>query len=889
MPLSSGTRLGPYEIVTSIGAGGMGEVYRAIDGNLKRSVAIKVLPAAMAADADRLARFQREAEVLAALNHPNIAAIYGLEKTPDFTALVMELVEGQDLSELMHGKAEAPALHLSDALPIARQIADALEAAHELGIVHRDLKPANIKVRADGTVKVLDFGLAKALDPGASDAASFSAANSPTLTNRATQMGMILGTAAYMAPEQARGRPVDRRADIWAFGVVLYEMLAGRRAFEGEDISITLANVLKEDVQWSALPPGLPASLHRLLRRCLEKDPKRRLSSIGDARLDLDEALGGRSDGPSAVLTPASAAAPLWRRALPWAVASVAVIAAAVLGNMALRARPADSIIWTSIPAPVSQFSRGMGPAVSPDGRRIAFVAPDETGRESVWTRSLDAQSAQKVAGTEGALGPFWSPDGTRIGLYNDQKLQTIYSSGGTPQVLADASNPRGATWGADGVIVFVPSAGLGLHRVSASSGGTAVPVDVGLDQSVNLSSYPSFLPDGQRFLFTCVKEGDTWINVGSLTTATSTPVLRAFSRAEYANGHLLFGSKGALYAQPFDPATLELSGERVRVIDSVGLVQGNTQNYSFSATSDVIAAGNLHFVQESQLTWLDAEGKRTGTFGEPGPIFGFSVSPDRTRIVIERIDRRINSVDPWIVQLDSGFTAPVRAMSEGALASSPVWSHDGQKILYSSGYGMLRSVSKAGGAETMWPVGAHWPQSASPDGQFVLISQAHTSTGNDLMLVPLNGDHTPTPFLRTAFSERSARFSPNGKFVAYVSDESTQNEIYVRSFPGDQIKFRVSGAGGTHPEWSEDGSQLYFLSGSGGLANMMVSDISAAGASAPRKLFDLPAGAREMNRSQYAVFDKGRRFLVNIFVPVTAPQVITVGQHWAVGLGKAR
>jgi len=882
MSLSPGTRLGPYEVVSLLGEGGMGQVYRATDSHLKRSVAIKVLPASVAGDADRLARFQREAEVLAALNHPNIAAIYGLEKTPDFTALVMELVDGADLSALIDG---ARGLHMNDALPIARQIADALEAAHELGIVHRDLKPANIKVRADGTVKVLDFGLAKAMDPNAG--VPHVRQEPPTMTSPAmTAMGMILGTAAYMAPEQARGRPVDRRADIWAFGVVLYEMLAGRRAFEGEDISITLANVLKEDVQWSALPPDLPTSIQRLLRRCLEKDPKRRLSSIGDARLDLDDALSGRSEAPSAVSAPLTVNAPLWRRALPWAVAAAAVIAAAVLATMAFSARPIDAAIWTSIPAPVSQFSRGLGPAVSPDGRRIALVATDESGRGSLYVRALDAQSAQKIAGTEGAEGPFWSPDGSRIGFFKDGKLQVILASGGASQILADASNPRGATWNQDGVIVYVPAPGLGLYRVAAASGGAGVPVDTSVDQTVNLSNYPSFLPDGQRFLYTSVREGEAWINVGSLVAATTTPVLKAFSRAEYANGYLLFGSKGALFAQAFDPASLALSGERMRLIDVMGLGAGNTQNYSFSTGgSDVIAAGTASFIPVSQLTWFDASGTKLSAVGEPGQIFGFSLSPDREQVVIERTDPQLNSVDPWIVQLSSGFATPLRAGSEGALASSVTWSHDGQKVFYSSGYGVLKSVSKSGGPETMWPIGSHWPQSSSPDGQFVMIFQA-----DDLMLVPVAGDHKPVPYIQTTFTEGGGRFSPGGNFVAYVSDESGRDEVYIQSFPKLGAKVRVSVAGGTHPEWSDNGSQLYFLSsGLDRPVALMVSEIQPGRAATPRRLFDMPPGARQALRSQYAVFDKGRRFLINVNVPVTAPQVITIGQHWTAALGKAR
>src|SRR5688572_3479973 len=528
MTLSPGDRLGAYEILSALGAGGMGEVYRARDSRLNRDVAIKILPDALAADPDRLARFTREAQVLAALNHQNIASIYGIEGT---RALVMELVEGEDLSAII---ARGP-LSWADALPIARQIADALEVAHEAGIIHRDLKPANIKVRHDGTVKVLDFGLAKAL---VSDGAGSDTLNSPTMTARATQLGMVLGTAAYMAPEQARGKPVDRRADIWAFGVVLFEMLTGQRAFEGDDVSITLANVLKEDVHWNRLPADLPASAHRLLKRSLEKDPKRRLSSIGDARLELD-------DSTALPLTVTSAAPR--RQLLPWAVAAVTGLAAMYFGWLALGGTSASSAAtWTSIPAPVSEFARAMGPAVSPDGKWIAFGAPDAKGRDHLWIRSFSAQSAQILQGTEGGASPFWSPDSRFIAFIKDRKLQTVPAGGGTPQVVADAApNSRGGTWNRDGVILFVPAPGLGLHRVSASAESAAAAVEVFADPPGTVTMYPSFLPDGQHFLFTRASDGEAWICVGSLAGGTTTKLLPAFSRSAYAGGYLLFGSKG--------------------------------------------------------------------------------------------------------------------------------------------------------------------------------------------------------------------------------------------------------------------------------------------------------------------------------------------------------
>ncbi len=873
MTLSPGERLGAYEIVSALGAGGMGEVYRARDSRLNRDVAIKILPDAVAADPDRLARFTREAQVLAALNHQNIAAIYGIEGS---RALVMELVEGEDLSALI---SRGP-IAWTDALPIARQIADALEAAHEAGIIHRDLKPANIKVRPDGAVKVLDFGLAKALSPDGAGA-SQDAMNSPTLTARATQLGMVLGTAAYMAPEQARGKVVDRRADIWAFGVVLYEMLSGQRAFEGDDVSITIANVLKEDVRWVKLPDNLPASVHRLLRRCLEKDPKRRLSAIGDARLELDDSTAS----PTIV-----ALVPPRRQVLPWAIAALTGLAAVYLGWLALgRTNASSTATWTSIPAPVDGFSRGMGPAVSPDGKWIAFVAPDAKGQDHLWIRSFGAQSAQIIQGTENGASPFWSPDSKFVAFSKDQKLQFVAAAGGTPQVLADtASNSRGGTWNRDGVVLFVPAPGLGLHRVSVSTGGAAVALAAFADPPGTITIYPSFLPDGQHFLFTRVSDSEAWINVGSLADGTITKLLPAFSRAQYVAGLLIFGSKGGLYAQAFDPATLTLSGERSRIVESLGGHSGHTLNYAFSASADgrILATGNKPYLPLSRLVWFDPNGARLGTLGEPAHLFGFSVAPDRAHVSIEKLDPRLNSIDPWIIDVKTGFTSPLRAPTEGALASSPTWSHDNRTLFHSSGHGTLRVSSLAGGKDEAWTVGANWPNSSAPDGSVLLISQQGTNTGSDVMVVSMKGDHTPKPYLQTPFNEGQARFSPNGKFVAYVSNESNRNEVYIQSFPRSMMKIQVSATGGSYPEWNQDGSELYFgHEEPDGTRSLMVARVTGNNSSPAQKLFGGITGFWDGYRSGFGVFDNGRRFLVSVLVPVTAPQVITVGHNWTATL----
>jgi Tol biopolymer transport system component len=872
MSLVPGTRLGPYEIIAPIGAGGMGEVYRARDTKLDRDVAIKVLPESFALDVDRLARFTREAKTLASLNHPSIAQIYGIENN----ALVMELVEGEDLSaHLARG-----AMSVSEVLPIAKQIAEALEAAHELGIVHRDLKPQNIKIRTDGTVKVLDFGLAKAIDPAG--ASSDAAMNSPTMTSPAmTGMGIILGTAAYMAPEQAKGKAVDKRADIWAFGVVLYEMLTGRRAFQGDDVSEILVSVLRDSVDLSALPSAVPLRLRALISRCLERDVKLRLRDIGEARVEIAKIESGAPDSISGVMPGVAPRDPAWRRLLPWAVAAVAVVVSAAFAINAYRHSSADRApVWLSIAPPIKEFGDKPAPAVSADGRRVVFSGRDASGKEFLWVRTLDVPSATMIPSTAGARSPFWSPDGQSVGFFRNQKLETVRIDGRSPQVLADAGNQRGASWGPDGVILFVPGPSLGIYRV-AVAGGAATPIQSASAPDASRAAYPSFMPDGHHFLYSGSLEGQRWITVGTLDGATTQPLLKADSRAEYANGYILFGSAGALYAQPFDPVSLTLSGERIRIIDSLGFGHQDASNYAFSSSSTVIAAGNSPFWLRSQLTWFDERGVAQGVLGEAAGIPGFSVSPDRTRAVVERGDPF-----PWIVDVSSGFATALKPSTNGSGGNSPVWAHNGHRIFQASVTG-LRMLPTSGGQGDEWALRQNFPLSSSPDGQFLLVLMQFDGTGRDLMLVPLTGDHTPVPYLQTPFEETAGRFSPDGRLVAYVSNDSGQSEVYAQSFPQLGNRMRLSQNGGTNPEWSEDGKFVYFLSsGPDGTTAMMVAPISPRG-SAARRLFAVPPGRRDSARSAFAVFDNGRRFLINVLVPVTEPQVLTIGLNWTSGLKK--
>ena len=720
---------------------------------------------------------------VASLNHPNIAAIHGLEEADGVKALVLELVEGPTLADRI---AQGP-IPLDEALPIAKQIAEALEAAHELGIIHRDLKPANVKVREDGTVKVLDFGLAKALAPESGTAAAANLTHSPTITSPAmmTGVGTLLGTAAYMSPEQAKGREADKRSDIWAFGAVLFEMLTGTRAFAGDDITDTLANVLKAEPSWTALPATVPPTVVTVLRRCLQKNAKQRIGDMQDVRLALEGAF------EMAPQTTASATSSASRGRLAWMVATVAVLAAAALATPAvrhLRETPSPSTPETRLDIFTPATDRPTDFALSPDGRQIVFVASGD-GASRLWLRSLATTTAQPLTGTEGGIYPFWAPDSRSIGFFAGsalKRLDVVSGRGGAPQtlvpVVAGRGGGRGGTWNADGVIVFAPAATAGLMRVSATGGATATVTTLSPPQFGHVAPY--FLPDGRRFLFYVRADPDTaGIYLGSLDGSAPTRLMASDNAGvSLPAGWLLWVRGGALVAQRLDAAQAALTGEPVTLANGV-TVDGNFQS-AVSAAATGLVAYRTGAGSQRQLTWVDRSGTARGTVGDQeGNLRDPSVSPDGRRVVVRRGVQ--GSQDLWL--LDGARTS--RFTFDAATEQSPLWSPDGTRIVFRSdrtGVGDLyqKLTSGAGVDERLMASDeTKNPTSWSADGRFLLYHSNDPQSNGDLWVVPMVGDHTPSVVLKTPFREAFGAFSPDGRWMAYQSNESGRPEIYVRPF----------------------------------------------------------------------------------------------------------
>ena len=909
MPLEKNKRIGPYEVLALIGAGGMGEVYRARDPKLGRDVALKVLPEAFARDADRMARFQREAKLLASLNNTNIAAIHGFEDSGTTHALVMELVEGPTLAD----RIRLGSIPMDEALQIAKQIADALEYAHEHGVVHRDLKPANVKVTSDDAVKVLDFGLAKAIE---GDVESADGANSPTISRMATLAGVLLGTAAYMSPEQAKGKPVDRRADIWAFGCVLYEMLTGKMAFRGETVTDTLAAVIKEEPDWKQLPAATPVRVRVLLQRCLQKDPKQRLRDIGDARISLEEALSGAND--PALAATASGPGRRWLLRVAGGAAGVFILATALFAflyfHQSQRQTGAQAVRF-EVPLPEKTSFTGGAPSVSPDGLKLAFIATGADGKSRLWVRSLDRVEVRPLQGTEGANGwPFWSPDSSAIAFVAASKLMKIDISGGTPQALCDApSIVFSGVWKADHQIVFSV---LGRLLQVPDFGGTPSPIG-----PAGTGAFPFLLPDGRHFLYSMGPPGapNAGVYVGSLDSKSgaglpNNKLSNESSQAAYvpssdpAFGYVLFlraavgsTSSGTLMALPFDSQRLRIVGQPIPVAEQV-------QSFSASPTGVLVywfgtssvsgpSRGNI----QGQLTWFDRMGKVLGTIGDSGLYRTLAISPDGKQVAFERADpQNFSNRNIWIYDIARGVTT--RFTFDSGWDGNPIWSPDGSRIAFGGErtgiFDIYEKASNlAGEDELVFKSGAQkLPSSWSPDGRFLLFYNPIAPT--HVWVLPLDGtaaSRKPFTFEQSEFSQAVGRFSPDGRWIAYQSNESGKDEIYVRPFDaasaagssstaGTPIagKWMVSKDGGGIPLWRHDGKELFYLSPNGMAMAVDVNTTGVFQAGIPKPLFKVTPGLL-----YWDVTSDGKRFLMPAPSASSASAPFTVVLNWQAALKK--
>jgi serine/threonine protein kinase len=856
-----GTIISHYRIVKKIGKGGMGEVFQAKDQKLGRDVAIKVLPEEFAKDADRVARFQREAKLLASLNHPNIAAIYGLEEADGKRFLVLELVKGETLAQRLSKRP----LPVEKALEICRQIAEGLEAAHEKGVIHRDLKPANVMITAGDKVKILDFGLAKAL---ADETQSVDSSQSPTITEAMTKPGVVLGTAAYMSPEQAKGKAVDKRADIWAFGCILYECLTGKRVFEGETVTETLAAVLTREPNWQALPATTPPDIRVVLRRCLEKEMSRRFHHAADVRIEIEEApdIG-------------AAAAPPKRPWLAWGIVIVGVLAALTVSVLYFR--------QASVEAPETRLEINTPPtsdptsiALSPDGRLLVFVASSE-GQQKLWLRPLDAVTAQPLSGTEGATYPFWSPDSRSIGFFAGAKLKRIDIAGGPPQVLASAPLARGGTWNRDGVIVFV-IATFPLHRVP-DLGGDPVAITRLDPPRQSYHSFPKFLPDGRRLLY-FAEGADPGIYLTSLDSGETRRLIVAESPGVYAPpGYLLFIRQATLFAQRFDAARGAVNGDPIPIANSVS-------GFSVSETG-MLAYRTVGGANRWRLAWFDRSGKEVGTLWAEFSTHNLELSPNGRRVAVDRDVQGNTAI--WLI--DAARGVPSRLTFNAAVDGRPIWSPDGSRIVFwSNRKGTIdlyqKASSGAGSEEPLLESALNkYPQDWSPDGRFLLYLQRNPKSGIDLWVLPLFGERKPFPFSITSFDKDSGQFSPDGRWVAYHSNESGRFEVYVQPFPGPGGKWQVSTGGGIAPRWRRDGKELFYIAPDG---KLMAAPIHAAGQTldfgSPVSLFQtrIVDGGSYPLKQQYAVAPDGQRFLINIADESTASP-ITIVTNWARALKK--
>ena len=890
MTLAAGTRFGPYEILRPLGAGGMGEVYRAKDTRLGREVAVKILPEHLSANAEARERFEREAKAISSLNHPNICTLYDVGEREGIGYLVMELLEGETLAS----RLERGPLKVEEALRIAVQATDALDKAHRKGIIHRDLKPGNLMLTKAG-VKILDFGVAKLREESASPSAAGTAGGilptmAPTRTTPLTSSGAVLGTMQYMAPEQLEGKPLDHRVDLFSFGAVLYEMVTGKRAFEGASQASVIAAILEREPRPVAeLVPASPAALNRVIRRCLAKDPEERWQSA----LDLTSELEWISGGTSAAVGLAPAAPLPARRRLPaWlAWGGVLLGATAMLGLGWILRRPAPvPVMRTSIVMPrgTTLDTDNASIALSPDGTRLAYAAREKGGPLKLWVRPMDSLTAQALAGTEGATYPFWSPDGSQLGFFADGKLKKVQASGGAAQSICPAEDGRGASWGAGDVIVFAPRPYGALFQVPAS-GGTPSPLTTAKGEALTHRN-PRFLPGGTKLLFfsgTNARSPENGVYRIDLATKKVDLVIHADSEGIYVEpGYLVFVREGNLLAQRIDLSSMRTSGDAMPIAENV---QFNT--FRFTGTYTLSPTGLMVYrsgaIQgEDRLTWYDLDGKRLGTLGEPA-IFWLSmrISPD-DRKALAAVRHPDGGSDLWMYDLVSGIGSRFTLGETNGL--QPIWSPDGRQVVYSDGSDSIY-VKAADGASSprklyTTPGRSILPQDWTRDGSRILFSSQSSRTGFDLLSLPVAGEAKPTPVVVTPAREGNASFSPDGRWLAYRSDESGRSELYVASFPGPGGKWQISTGGAQAGGWLGSGKEIWYTNLEG---KYFAVSVAASGAGievgTPRPLF----GDQDLSVISGTFTHDGKRFLGAVPVAGDTGPVLTVVSRWASELKK--
>lgn len=897
MSIAAGTRLGPYEILAPLGAGGMGEVFRARDTRLGRDVAVKVLPDEFSSDPQRLRRFEQEASAAGALNHPNILVVHDIGAHNGTTFVVSELLEGETLRERLRGAALAQRKALDYALQVARGLA----AAHERGIVHRDLKPENIFITADGRAKILDFGLAKLAEAGGDRAQT----NIPT-RRVDTDPGAVMGTVGYMAPEQVRGQEVDHRADIFAFGCVLYEMFAGRRAFRGESHVETLSAIIRDD------PPDLSESnraispaLERLVLHCLEKRPAERFQSTRDLVFALEALSGSHATSGSNpnVVAPITERPKRNERFVWLAVSALLLLSTLVFAALYFTRPEAETPLATRffITLPEKTDLRGTF-AVSPDGRRVALRGISE-GKAILWVRPLDSLESQPLAGTDEATYPFWSSDSRFIGFFANGKLKKVEATGGPVQTLCDAPAGRGGSWNADGLIIFSPGDGQPLFKVSAA-GGAPVPLTTREQSRGELSHFhPHFLPDGRHFLYLVISNQleHTGIRVGSLDSPESRFLVKTTVNASYAPpGYLLYVQERTLMAQSFDADRLETTGEPISIageptpiVEGIDRLGAGSRFALFSVSQTGVLVYRSGSSDSSQLIWFDRKGEQLGTVGLVGASYSVPwLSPDERRAAVSGSAPDSGSGDIWLIELARGTLT--RFTFDPAPDLTPVWSPDGNTIIFTSerdGNGNIYQKPASGAiAEEVLIKSAHTKiaNDWSADGRFILYQELNQQSLFDLWIFPVEGERKPFPFLQTPFDERHGRFSPDGRWIAYASNESGMWQVYVQSFPASGGKWQISNAGGGQPQWSRDGREIFYVSAD---RKLMSAPVRASGSTfevgEPQMLFELRIQSVGLPgpRNFFAVTKDGQRFLVNSLSAEQTFRLTTVVLNWTADL----